>query len=78
VLYVKETPDTTHWGKLEQAKDLRTKHKLPDISDLLKDLNILRKAQAYGDTEIDEADYDAEDIATRVEDYFEQVSAFCK
>jgi hypothetical protein len=51
---------------------------LPDIEDLLSDLNVLKKATAYGDMEFEESDYDAEEIATTIEDYFDAVSAFCK
>jgi hypothetical protein len=40
---------------------------LPDISNLLRDLNDARKATAYGD--VDRPDLDAEDIASRIEEY---------
>jgi HEPN domain len=73
-----ETPIRTHWGKADQAKNLHERHGLPDIEDLLTDLNGLRKAIAYGDMEFDESDYDAEQIAATIEEYFNQVSEFCK
>lgn len=73
-----ETPIRTHWGKADQARNLRQRHGLPDIEDLLTDLNTIRKAEAYGDMEFDESDYDAESIATSIEDYFDAVSEFCK
>ena len=73
-----ETPIRTHWGKADQATNLAKRHKLPDVADLLQQLNALRKSEAYGDTEIDESDYDPEDIADQVEDYFNKVSEFCK
>jgi hypothetical protein len=38
----------------------------------------MRKAIAYGDEEFDESEYDAEDIAHQVEDYYDKVSAFVK
>ena len=38
----------------------------------------MRKAMAYGDQEVDTSDYDADDIAQKVEDYFNKVSAFVK
>jgi hypothetical protein len=73
-----ETPIRTHWGKADQARNLSQHHHLPDIEDLLRELNVLRKAKAYGDEDFDESDYDAEDIATQIKDYFEKVSDFCK
>ena len=73
-----ETPIRTHWGKADQARNLHQRQNLPDIEGLLNDLNTIRKAEAYGDTEFDESHYDAEDIASRIEEYFEAVSDFCK
>jgi hypothetical protein len=73
-----ETPIRNHWGKADQATNLHKKHGLPCIHDLLKDLNVMRKAIAYGDEEFDESEYDAEDIAHQVEDYYDKVSAFVK
>ena len=73
-----ETPIRTHWGKADQAANLHKKHGLPDIADLLQDLNFMRKALAYGDEEFDESEYDAEEIGSQVEDYYNKVSAFVK
>jgi hypothetical protein len=73
-----ETPIRTHWGKADQATNLHKKHGLPNISDLLQDLNIIRKAMAYGDEEFDESDYDADDIAEKVQEYHDKVAAFVK
>lgn len=73
-----ETPIRTHWGKADQAENLAKRHGLPDISELLSDLNALRKSDAYGDSEVDESDYDAEDIASDIEEYFNAVSKFCE
>ncbi len=70
------TPERTHWGKVNQAKDLTKNHGLPDIEDLLKDLNQARKANAYGDEDFDESDFDAQDISDSIEDYFDKVSDF--
>ncbi len=72
------TPNTSHWGKVNQAKDLLKTHGLPDIEDLLRDLNDMRKAIAYGDIQFDESEYDAKDISTQIEEYFNDVSDFCK
>jgi hypothetical protein len=71
-----ETPIRTHWGKADQAVNLHKKHHLPDVSDLLHDLNVMRKAIAYGDMEFDEAEYDADDIVRQIEHYFTKVKAF--
>ena len=71
-----ETPIRTHWGKVDQARNLSKKHNLPDIEDLLRDLNVIRKANAYGDEDFDESEYDAEDIARQTEHYFDEVSRF--
>ncbi len=64
------TPVRTHYGKVDQSIDLTDNHGFPDIKDLLKELNDGRKANAYGDDEFDEDEYDAEDIASRIETYF--------
>jgi len=74
-LHSKETPIRTHWGKADQATNLAQKHGLPDISKLLATLNVARKANAYGDEEFDESDYDAQDIASEIEEYFDKVKA---
>ena len=61
-----------HWEKADLASDLHRKKGLPDISDLLRDLNEARKAAAYGD--VDAPELDAEDIATEIENYVEAVA----
>ena len=71
-----ETPIRTHWGKADQATNLHKKHGLPNIVDLLRGLNVARKAMAYGDEEFDESEYDAEDIVRQIEDYYQRVAAF--
>jgi hypothetical protein len=75
-LWSGETPIRTHWGKADQAKNLNNRQGLPDVADLLQDLNVMRKAMAYGDEDFDESEYDAENIADQIEDYFGKVSAF--
>jgi hypothetical protein len=55
------------------AEELHNKKGLPDISDLLSDLNDARKAAAYGD--VDRPDLDAEDIALQIEQYVDAVAA---
>ena len=73
-----ETPIRTHWGKADQAKNLRAKHGFPDITSLLQDLNVARKAKAYGDEEFDESEHDAKDVARQIEEYYMKVSAYIK
>lgn len=62
-----------HWEKLDLADDLHTKKGLPDVRDLLRDLNNARKAAAYGD--MDRPDLNAEDIASQIEGYVDAVAA---
>ena len=62
-----------HWEKVDLAEDLHKKRGLPDIDDLLRDLNDARKAAAYGD--MDRPDLDAEDIASQIEGYVDAVAA---
>ena len=73
-----ETPIRTHWGKADQARNLSQRHALPNIEDLLKELNVMRKAMAYGDEDFEESDYDAEEISTQIEEYFDRVTDFCR
>jgi hypothetical protein len=62
-----------HWEKVSLAEDLQKKKGLPDIGDLLRDLNNARKAAAYGD--MDRPDLDPEDIASQIEEYVDTVAA---
>ena len=66
----------THPAKVEQARRLTAAHGLPDINDLLVELNDRRKFEAYGDIELrEDEDRDAEDVAAEVRAYFEAVEA---
>ena len=66
----------THPAKVEQARQLAAAHGLPDIDDLLVELNDRRKFEAYGDIELPEDEAgDAQDLAAEVRDYFEAVEA---
>ena len=62
-----------HWEKVDLAVDLQTRHGLPDISDLLRNLNDARKATAYGDIALPELN--AEEIAAEIERYVDAVGA---
>ncbi len=59
----------THTAKLRAAQRLHVEVGLPDIAELLVDLNTARKSVAYGDVDI--PDLDAEDLAIRLEEYVE-------
>lgn len=72
-LHVSKSPlKKTHHDKAEVARFLHTRYSLPDIDQLLIDLNQTRKAVAYGDTPQPEG-LVAEDIAAVIEEYVEQV-----
>ena len=62
-----------HWEKVDIANDLHKGHGLPNIAQLLRDLNDARKATAYGDVELPELD--AEDLAADIERYVDAVAA---
>ena len=64
----------SHSEKAEVSKELFLSHDLPDVSAFLWKLNAARKAAAYGDVEF--PDLDAEDVARKIEDYVDSVSAF--
>ncbi|MBI3210689.1 MAG: hypothetical protein HYZ37_17530 [Candidatus Solibacter usitatus] len=61
-----------HWEKADLARALNAGHGLPDIWQLLRDLNEARKSAAYGDCPA--PDLDAEDAALRIEQYVEAVA----
>lgn len=60
-----------HWEKVKVAHELHTRHGLPDVSDLLIDLNDSRKAVAYGDVEA--PDLENEDVVSEIERYVKAV-----
>jgi hypothetical protein len=61
-----------HWSKVESARVLAEQHDLPDVSSLMKELNEIRKSEAYGDVTV-ETDLDPEELATAVEEYVDAV-----
>lgn len=61
-----------HRAKERKARQLNAEHGLPDIGDLLVDLNDMRKYEAYGDTEYP-TDLGAEEIARAIEHYVDAV-----
>lgn len=62
----------THPGKVQAATLLAKKHKLPDVSDLLVELNTARKAHAYGDVEA--PDLDEQELAAALDSYVDAVA----
>lgn len=62
-----------HWEKVEIATRLHKEKGLPDVSDLLVDLNTARKSAAYGD--IDDPELEAEAVATDIENYVSAVAS---
>jgi hypothetical protein len=61
-----------HWEKADLAGGLHREHGLPDIEQLLRDLNDARKSAAYGD--IPTPDLNAEDVASEIERYVDAVA----
>ena len=67
--------DTTkrHPARAKAAVALASSHGLPDVSELLRDLNQVRKHQSYGDG--DAPELSAEETAVAVETYVDSVAA---
>ena len=61
----------SHWSRVEAAEQLHKDHGLPDVAELLGDLNETRKSEAYGDVEAPELD--AEDVISGIDTYVEAV-----
>lgn len=61
-----------HRAKSDVAERLADIYGLPAIADLMPELNMARKAAAYGDTAA--PDLDAEDVAGRIEEYVDAVA----
>ncbi|MEX0784419.1 MAG: hypothetical protein WD557_17405 [Dehalococcoidia bacterium] len=61
-----------HTDKARAARRLHDERGLPDVEDLLGEMNQARKATAYGDMEIPELH--AEDVASEIEAFVEAVA----
>jgi hypothetical protein len=61
-----------HWEKADLAGELQRQHGLPNIEQLLRDLNDARKSAAYGD--VPAPDLNAEDVASKIECYVDAVA----
>ena len=72
-LYLEWDAPSSHRGKAEAAQRLSAEHDLPDIADLLVDLNDMRKYEAYGDVERPD-DLSAVEVAAAIEEYFGAVN----
>ena len=73
VLHLGGPRPRNHQKKAQEAQRLSTAHGLPDVSDLLVDLNNMRKHEAYGDI-VPPGNLDPQDVAEAVENYFEAVN----
>ncbi|MCY4134945.1 MAG: hypothetical protein OXG30_08535 [bacterium] len=62
----------SHPRKEQEARQLASVHGLPDVGDLLIDLNNMRKHKAYGDIG-PPGNLDPQDVANDVEEYVEAV-----
>jgi len=65
----------THWDKADVAVLLAREHGLPDVSGMMRDLNEVRKSEAYGDIATPPK-LDAEEVASDVEAYIDAVTEF--
>lgn len=64
----------THWSKADAVRELAVQEGLPDVSGLMRDLNEVRKSEAYGDI-ASPPSLDPQDVVREVEDYVDAVSA---
>ena len=70
-LHVRIKVKKSHLEKAKVAVELHKRFKLPDVADLLFELNDSRKAVAYGDVE--EPDFEDRDVAIEIESFVEAV-----
>jgi hypothetical protein len=70
-LHFKIKTSTVHAQKVEVAQMLHHDKGLPDVSELLVDLNGARKAAAYGD--VDAPELDPEEVKSEIAAYVEAV-----
>ena len=74
-LHLERQRPRNHPDKAREARRLATEYNLPDIGDLLVDLNDMRKHEAYGDVDPPD-DLHAKEIATAIEEYVEAMREF--
>jgi hypothetical protein len=70
-LHFKIKTSTVHSQKVEVAQRLHHDRGLPDVTELLVDLNGSRKAAAYGD--VDAPELDPEEVKSEIAAYVEAV-----
>ena len=63
----------THHGRRGIADLLASDHDLPPVAQLLRDLNEMRKSEAYGDI-ADPPELDAEDVSGTIEHFVTSVA----
>lgn len=73
-LHLHQPRPGSHVVKAEMAQSLSQEYGLPEIGELLIDLNNMRKHQAYGDTRAPEG-MDPQDTADSIEAYVAAVQA---
>jgi len=71
--FKKYSLERNHWSKVDAARALAKREGLPDVASLMRELNEIRKSEAYGDVTV-ETDLDPEDIANEVEVFVEAVA----
>lgn len=74
LLFLDKEVRAAHWHRADAAKQLSSEHGLDDVSELIRDLNEVRKREAYGDVIAPELD--AEEVATTIEEYIDAVATF--
>ncbi len=72
LLFRKKEIQPAHWHRVDAAKQLSSELGLDDVSELIRDLNEVRKREAYGDVMAPELD--AEEVATTIEEYIDAVA----
>lgn len=73
-LHVGYTLKKTHSSKADAAEHMAKNHGVPDVTSLMRDLNEVRKSEAYGDV-ASPPSLDPEDVVRDVEEYVDAVSA---
>ena len=75
-LHVGLAASRKHWQKAGTAGGLHETYRLPNVEQLLRDLNDARKAAAYGD--VAAPHLDAEEVASQIEQYVDAVAELLK
>lgn len=71
-LHLDRKRPSSHPRKVEESRYLVAEHNLPDVENLLIELNNMRKHEAYGDTDAPD-DLDPEDVANAIDEYVQSV-----